>query len=184
MMSSAAEGGTGGCGAGEAAEGTLRRNPVRLRLLGLGKAEMWRAGTGGGVGLGLGFGGREARGRRVLGGCWSDIVAGGGESGSAYSINLGFTRGRARQSHGRLCASVICGVEDGNARATKQPVYAFQCRIRKKRAVHLVVLRSRFVNYIIFRDAVIRKLIITSWKAELLVTLFSVLKRKITLFRN
>jgi hypothetical protein len=81
MMSSDAEEEEGGCaaegvGAAGDPEGTLRRNPVRLRLLG--KAGMGRTRVEIEGGVGLGFGEREEmRGRGATGGAWSDIVAGG-----------------------------------------------------------------------------------------------------------
>uniref|UniRef100_A0A0A9DIJ9 Flowering locus D n=1 Tax=Arundo donax TaxID=35708 RepID=A0A0A9DIJ9_ARUDO len=65
MMSSEAEAGGGGWGATAAGaagdpEGTLRRNPVRLRLFG--KAGLGRRKIGDGVGLGY-WGREETRGR-------------------------------------------------------------------------------------------------------------------------
>jgi hypothetical protein len=70
---------------------------------------MWKARVGAGGGIGSEFGGRsEVEGRAALGSCWSDMVAGGGESGFVCSINLGFSLD-GTWAHG--CASVQ--VEDG-----------------------------------------------------------------------
>jgi hypothetical protein len=111
MMSSDAEEEGGGCaaegvGAGGDPEGTLRRNPVRLRLLG--KAGMGRTRVEIEGGLGLGFGEREEmRGRSATGGAWSDIVASGESTSRLGGDGTGASRSTGADGKGALTSTFL-----------------------------------------------------------------------------